>query len=436
MTPTAHISLLFVLEAFHFRFSGFLTHVLQLCWGLRTKAGRVVEGLNPHSFFQEEKPLANLELNDQGQVIHVPQDLEITLIEGEGIGPEIMPHVIAVAEKAFNLETGGSLSFDRQEVGATALSNCGTPYPQSAIDSLTRCKAAIKGPIETPLGGGFTSVTVWLRQTLDLYANVRPCKYMSGVRTRLLDPEGVNLVILRENTEDLYAGVEAAAGSEAAQAIITTAGEYLPKAKTLRLDETAIGLKPISISKTRRVAEFAAALAKTRRNHVTIVVKSNIMKFTDGLFASVSEQVMKAHNVDYRIVLVDAFNMKLFQCPEQFDVVLTLNLYGDVESDGAAALIGGIGMAPSANVGKGGAFFEGVHGSAPDIAGQGKANPSALMLATAMMFDWMGLNGGGQRIRYAVQTTLERGIATIDVAPTGVTSVSTSDFGQAVLDRI
>ncbi|MGI6558432.1 MAG: isocitrate/isopropylmalate dehydrogenase family protein, partial [Limnochordia bacterium] len=302
----------------------------------------------------------------------------VTLIPGDGIGPEIME----AARRCID-NSGASIEWEVQEAGADVMEKYGTPLPDHVLDSIRRNKVAIKGPITTPIGTGFRSVNVALRHALNLYACVRPCKYYPGVRSLYRD---VDVVIVRENTEDLYAGVEFEMGTPQAKQIQALAEGKIP-------DDAAISIKPISVTASRRIVKYAFeyALANNRRK-VTAVAKANIMKYTDGLFYRVAREVAAEYEgrIAYEEVLVDNMCMQLVQKPELYDVLVMPNLYGDIVSDVAAGLVGGLGVAPGANIGDGIAIFEPTHGSAPKYKGQNKANPTALILSGVMMLRHLG----------------------------------------------
>jgi isocitrate dehydrogenase (NAD+) len=276
------------------------------------------------------------------------------------------------------------------------------------LDSIKKNKVALKGPITTPIGSGFRSVNVALRQELNLYACVRPCKIYPGVKTRY---ENVDIVVIRENTEDLYAGVEFKQFSDEAKYIIN-----LSKGKIL--EDAAISIKPISITATKRIAEFAFNYAiKYNRKKITAVTKANIMKYTDGLFFEVCREVAKKYpQIEYEEKLVDNMCMQLVQKPEQYDVLLLPNLYGDIISDLCAGLIGGLGVAPGANYGDEYALFEAVHGSAPKYKGQNKVNPTALLLSAKLMLEYLGEVEAAEKLENAIAEVIKEGkVVTYDL---------------------
>lgn len=357
---------------------------------------------------------------------------DVVLIPGDGIGPEITQAMRRVVEA-----TGVQINWNVQEAGAGVMDEFGTPLPQHVLDAVAETKVAIKGPITTPVGTGFRSVNVALRKHFDLYACVRPCLSQPGDGSRFRD---VDLVIVRENTEDLYAGIEfdeGAAEVEELSQLVERSGK-----KTFAAD-SAISIKPISIAKSRRIVEYAFEYARRcGRKKVTAVHKANIMKATDGLFLRVAREVAANYpDIEFNDKIVDATCMGLVQNPNDFDVLVLPNLYGDIVSDLCAGLVGGLGMAPGSNIGADCAIFEATHGSAPDIAGQDIANPTAEILSAAMMLDHLGENDAANRIRAAVSATLDEGEqVTGDVrrAQTGSVEggVGTQAFADAVIAHL
>lgn len=310
----------------------------------------------------------------------------ITLIPGDGIGPEITNSVVKIIEKC-----GLNINWDIQTAGSDVAQKEGEPLPKRVIDSIKKNKVALKAPVTTPIGKGFRSVNVTLRKELNLYANLRPCKNLEGIKTKF---DNVNIVIVRENTEDLYAGIEKQIDKNTAQSI-----------------------KIITREASTRIAEFAFSYAiKNGRQEVCAVSKANICKLSDGLFLeSVRDVAKKYSNIKYREILVDNLCMQLVQKPEQFDLLLLPNLYGDIVSDLCAGLIGGLGVAQGANIGKDYVVFEPVHGSAPDIAGQDKANPTALLLSAIEMLKYIGEKSYAEKIEKALFKTLSGNILTVDL---------------------
>ena len=354
----------------------------------------------------------------------------ITVIPGDGIGPEIVDATIRVLEA-----TGVAFDWDYREAGLDAAEKYGSVLPEEVLDSVRANKVAIKGPITTPRGGGFRSVNVALRKMLDLYACLRPAKNYPGVRSRY---QNIDLVIVRENHEDLYAGVEFEKGDPAIQKI----GELTDAAGMGRIGEDAgLSLKIISERGTTRVARFAFEYArKYGRKKVTVVAKDNILKFTDGLFFATARHVAEGYSdIDYQEVLVDNMAMQLVQKPENYDVLLLPNLYGDVLSDLCAGLVGGLGVAPGANLGDEIALFEPVHGSAPKYAGQNKVNPMALMLSGVMMLRHIAETDAADRMEHALAAVIAEGKSvTYDMKPSpdDPTAVGTSQVADAVIEKM
>lgn len=299
----------------------------------------------------------------------------ITVIPGDGIGPEITEHAVRVLS-TLNLD----LEFDFQDAGETSFKKTGEYLPKNLIDSFEKNKIALKGPITTPIGHGFRSINVELRKRFDLYANIRPVKHLGNIDSKF---ENVDLIIFRENTEDLYAGVE----------------------KQISSDE-AHSIKIITRDKSERIARKAFEYAERNKiEKVTVVTKANIMKLTDGLFLDVARDVKKDFDIELEEVLIDNICMQLVMNPEKYQVIVTENLYGDILSDLCAGLIGGLGLCPGANIGEDYAMFEAVHGSAPDIAGKGIANPTALILSSTMMLEYINEDKYADIIRKSVAET-------------------------------
>ena len=327
----------------------------------------------------------------------------VTLIPGDGIGPEV-----AFAAKRVIDATGVPIEWEIVEAGGDVMYKYGTPLPEETIESIQRNRVALKGPITTPIGSGFRSVNVQLRQRLHLFANYRPAKSIPGVKTPF---ENVDLIVVRENTEGLYSGIE--------HVVVPGVVE---------------SLKIITREATERVARFAFEMARRDgRKKITAVHKANIMKLSDGLFLEVCRQVAREYpDIQYEEAIVDATAMRLVLNPHQFDVLLMENLYGDILSDLTAGLIGGLGLAPSGNIGEHYAVFEAVHGSAPDIAGQNVANPTALILSGALMLRHLGEQEAADRVQRAVEQTIADGIRTRDLGGTA----TTSEFTDAVIARV
>ncbi|MCR5582030.1 MAG: isocitrate/isopropylmalate dehydrogenase family protein [Eggerthellaceae bacterium] len=325
----------------------------------------------------------------------------VTLIPGDGIGPETSSAMQRVLEAA-----GAEIEWEIAEAGAHLMEEHGTPLPQSTLDAVKRNKVAIKGPVTTPVGSGFRSVNVALRKAFDLYVNLRPNISIEGAGGRYND---VDLVIVRENTEDLYAGIEFEQGSSEAAELIEFCASH--DAGAIR-EDAGISVKPISVTGSRNIVKYAFEYAIAQgRKKVTAVHKANIMKHSDGLFLRVAREVAKEYEgrIEFEDKIVDAFCMNMVIDPSQFDVVVLPNLYGDIASDLCAGLVGGLGIAPGANIGKEYAIFEAVHGSAPDIAGQNKANPTAEILSACMMLDYLGEQECAERIRSAVRAVYAGG---------------------------
>ncbi len=354
----------------------------------------------------------------------------VTFIPGDGIGPEISEATKQVIEA-----TGVDIRWDIQEAGQDVFEKEGTPLPQRVVDSIRKNKIALKGPITTPVGTGFRSVNVTLRQTLDLFCCLRPCKTFKGARTRYKD---INLVVVRENTEDLYAGIEFEKGTKDTENLI----HFILKAtgKQIRVD-SGISIKPISVYGTERIVTFALEYArKNKRKKVTAVHKANIMKYSDGLFLETARIVAKRYpDIQFEDRIVDNMCMQLVQKPELYDVIVLPNLYGDVVSDLAAGLIGGLGLAPGANLGEDLALFEPVHGSAPKYKGLNKVNPLAMILSGVMMLNHIGETGRADRLEKAVAAVIEEGrYVTYDMKPTpdDPTAATTSMVAEAIVKKL
>lgn len=355
---------------------------------------------------------------------------KITLIPGDGVGPEITNATSRVLEA-----TGVPINWQVHEIGEAVFEKQGTPLPESVISSIKENKVALKGPVTTPVGKGFRSVNVTLRQTLDLYSCLRPCRSFKGAKSRF---ENIDLVIVRENTEDLYAGIEFEKGSAGTAKLIGCIKETT--GKTIRQD-SGISIKPISVFGTERIVRFAFEYArKNRRKKVTAVHKANIMKYSDGLFLEVSREVAKRYtDIEFEDRIVDNMCMQLVQKPELYDVLVLPNLYGDIVSDLAAGLIGGLGLAPGANIGDEIAVFEPTHGSAPKYKGLNKMNPFAMMLSGAMMLRHIGEGDAARRLEDAIASVIREGTAlTYDMLPTpdDPTAVGTSDVADAVIEKL
>jgi isocitrate dehydrogenase (NAD+) len=354
---------------------------------------------------------------------------QVTLITGDGVGPEL-----AEATRMCIDATGVPIEWDVQEAGVDVMAKLGTPVPDSVLESIRRTGVALKAPITTPVGTGFRSVNVYLRQALDLYACVRPCKHYAGVRT-YFEQAKVDLVIIRENTEDLYIGIEFEKGKPETAELIADIKKL--NGKTIRPD-SGISIKPISVEGTRRIVEYAFEYArKHKRKKVTSVHKANILKFSDGLFLEVSREVAKKYpDIEFEDRIVDNMCMQLVQKPELYDVMVLPNLYGDILSDLCAGLIGGLGVAPGANIGLKGAVFEATHGSAPKYKGQWKMNPTALILSGVLMLEHLGEADAAKRLEKAVAEVIKEGKSvTYDLKPhrDDPTAVGTREMAQAII---
>lgn len=330
----------------------------------------------------------------------------VTLIPGDGIGPEISESLKNIFEAA-----GVPISFETENVGTEVYEKTGELIPDSLYKSVEKNKIAIKGPIGTPIGKGFRSINVYLRKKYDLYSNIRPCRNLPGVKTRF---ENVDIVIFRENTEGIYIGEE----------------QYENEEKT-----TAVAIKRITEKGSRRIIKSAFEYAKNNNlDKVTVVHKANILKLTDGLFLEIARKVAEEYpGITLEETIIDNMCMQLVSRPEKYKVIVTMNLYGDILSDLVAGLVGGLGIAPGANVGDDIAIFEAVHGSAPDIAGQNKANPLALILSGIEMLKYMNLNDYADKIEKAVLKTLE--VSNVKTADLGGTA-STTEFTEKIIENL
>jgi isocitrate dehydrogenase (NAD+) len=354
----------------------------------------------------------------------------ITLIPGDGTGPEIVE-----ASRRCIEATGVKIKWETVDAGVDIMEKAGTPLPPAVLESIRKNKVALKGPITTPIGTGFRSVNVAIRKELDLYTCLRPCRTYKGVRSRY---ENIDLVIVRENTEDLYAGIEFEEGKKETADVIA-AIEKASK-KKIRPD-SGISIKPISKFGTERIVKFAFEYAvKHNRKKVTAITKANIMKFTDGLFYDVARNVAKNYpKIEYEERLIDNMCMQLVQKPEFYDVMVLPNLYGDILSDLCAGLIGGLGIAPGANIGKDIAVFEAVHGSAPKYKGQNKVNPTAVILSGVLMLEYLGEKEASRRLDKAVSDVIAEGkYVTYDLKPdrNDPTAVGTSQMADAIILRL
>ncbi len=329
---------------------------------------------------------------------------EIVLIPGDGIGPEITRVSVEVIES-----TGVEIKWHEAYAGESALCEFGDSLPHETLAAIRKFKIALKGPLTTPVGGGYQSVNLRIRKALDLYANLRPIRKFPGIETPF---DGIDIIIVRENTEDLYSGLE-----------------------HIVVPGVVESLKIITERASRRIAKFAYSVAeKWGRKKVTAVHKANIMKLSDGLFLkTVREEAVKHPEIEFNELIVDNAAMQMVMNPSQFDILLTENLYGDIFSDLAAGLVGGLGLAPGANIGDEIAVFEAVHGSAPDIAGKNIANPIAITLAGALMLDWIGETEAANLIRKAIEAVLSEGkVKTRDLGG----DASTTDMGRAIVQKV
>ncbi|MCA9270992.1 MAG: isocitrate/isopropylmalate dehydrogenase family protein [Planctomycetales bacterium] len=361
---------------------------------------------------------------------------EVTLITGDGTGPEL-----AEAARKCVDATGVEIHWDVKEAGVDVMAKTGNPLPEETIASVRRTKCALKAPITTPVGTGFRSINVFLRQELGLFACIRPCKHYPGVRSYFSEL-GVDIVIVRENTEDLYAGVEFEAGKpETAQLIEFING--LPSDRKIKTaaEETGVSIKPISVSGTERIVRCALDYArKNGRKKVTAVHKANIMKYSDGLYLHTAQRVAQEFpEIEFEERIVDNMCMQLVQKPELYDVLVLPNLYGDILSDLGAGLVGGLGVAPGANLGPDGAVFEATHGSAPKYKGQNKVNPTALILSGMLMLQHLGETDAAQRLEQAVADVIAEGKSvTYDLKPhrDDPTAVGTQEMAAAICQKL
>ncbi len=354
----------------------------------------------------------------------------VTLIPGDGVGPEICDATVRVLEA-----TGVEFDWDVHQAGEASIAEYGTPLPDHVLESIRKTKVALKGPITTPIGSGFRSVNVALRQALDLYALVRPVKAYKGARNLRDD---LDFVIVRENTEDIYAGLEFEQGTPDAAHMIEEISGLLKK--QIRKD-SGLSIKPVSISGSRRIVEFAFDYArKNKRRKITAVHKANIMKHTDGLFLAVARQVAQRNpDIEFEDRIVDNMCMQLVLRPKEYDVLCCLNLYGDIISDLGAGMIGGLGLAPGANIGTNGAVFEATHGSAPKYTGQNKVNPMAVMLSGVLMLRHLEEVAAADALEAAIARVIAIGKnVTYDLKEKrgDPTAVGTSQVADAVVEQL
>ena len=356
--------------------------------------------------------------------------VDVTLITGDGIGPEI-----AEATRRCIDATGAKINWHLAEAGVDVMKTAGTPIPDETIESVRKHHIALKAPITTPVGTGFRSINVFLRQELDLFTCLRPCKSYKGVRSRYSD---IDLVIFRENTEDLYAGIEYEKDKDDTAELINWLNKHSKRQIT---PDSGVSIKPISVRATERIFRFAFDYArKLKRRKVTSVHKANIMKYTDGLWLDVSRQVAKDYpDIEFEDRIVDNMCMQLVQKPELYDCLVMPNLYGDILSDLCAGLVGGLGVAPGANIGDKGAIFEATHGSAPKYKGQDKVNPTALILSGVMMLNHLNMLAEAERLENAVAAVIEEGKdVTYDIKPDrdDPTAVGTQKMADAIIEKI
>ncbi len=353
----------------------------------------------------------------------------VTLIPGDGTGPELIEATRRVLEA-----TGVEFEWDEHPAGEDVYREEGTPFPERTLESVKRNKVGIKGPTTTPVGSGFRSVNVLLRKELDLYSCIRPCKAYEGVRTRF--PE-TDIVIVRENTEDLYAGIEYEKDSDDAEALRAWIAEHGGEVR----EHSGISIKPISVFGSERIVRSAFDYARANgRGKVTAAHKANIMKFSDGLFLEVARRVAEDYgDVEFEDRIIDNLCNQLVSRPEEYDVIVLPNLYGDIVSDLGAGMIGGLGMAPGGNIGTEAAMFEATHGSAPKYKGQNRVNPTALMLSGVLMLRHIDERSAGDRLERAIAEVIRKGEkVTYDLKPTrdDPTAVGTSEFADAVIEQM
>jgi isocitrate dehydrogenase (NAD+) len=354
---------------------------------------------------------------------------DVTFIPGDGTGPELTDATRRVLEA-----TGVDFNWDRQEAGIDEYRKHGNPFPEATLASLKHTGVGIKGPTTTPVGSGFRSINVLLRKELDLYACIRPCKALEGVRTRF--PE-TDLVIVRENTEDLYAGIEFERGTDANAQLRAKLAELGARVR----DDAGISIKPISVFGSERIVRHAFDYAVTRGHRKVVAAhKANIMKFSDGLFLEVAREVAADYPaIDFEDCIIDNLCNQLITYPEDFEVIVLPNLYGDIVSDLCAAMIGGLGVAGGANIGTDAAVFEATHGSSPTYAGKNRMNPTALMLSGVYMLDHLKETAAARALEHAIAAVIREGDkVTYDLKPsrTDPTAVGTSEFADAVIEEM
>jgi isocitrate dehydrogenase (NAD+) len=353
---------------------------------------------------------------------------KITLIPGDGIGPEI----VEVAKKCIEA-TGINIEWDIKMAGEECIEKYGTPIPEETIRSIEENKICLKGPITTPVGTGFRSINVFLRQYFNLYVCLRPFKIYKGAKTKY---ENVDIVIIRENMEDLYAGIEFEKGKEDTLQLI----EFIEKKTGKKLSRnTGISIKPISVENSKKIIRFGFEYArKNNRKKVTVVHKANIMKFSDGLFLEVAKKIATEYpDIEFEDKIVDNMAMQLVQKPEIYDVIVCPNLYGDILSDLCAGLVGGLGLSAGANIGEYVAIFEATHGSAPKYKGLNKVNPSAMILAGVLMLDYLGEFKAAEKIENALSEVIKEGkYVTYDFKNPREECVGTIEMGKAIIEKM
>ena len=378
--------------------------------------------------------------------LQVPAHVEVPFVTGDGIGHEVTPAMQQVVDQAVQQAYGGErrIVWQEQLAGQRAFDELGTWLPEDTVKAFADCGVGIKGPLTTPVGGGIRSLNVALRQGLDLYVCLRPVRWFKGVASPVLHPEKVNMVIFRENTEDIYAGIEWPSGSPEAQRLFAFLHEELGVGKVRFPQTSAYGIKPVSSEGSKRLVRAACRYAVAQRSgHVTLVHKGNIMKFTEGGFKNWGYEVAKEEfdgQVRMDDCIADAFLQNALLYPDRYDVIATLNLNGDYISDMLAAQVGGIGIAPGANINyeAGRALFEATHGTAPDIAGHDKANPCSILLSAVMLLEHLGWNEAATLITQAMERTFAAQKATADLAslmPHGK-ALGTKAFADTLCEEI
>ena len=373
----------------------------------------------------------------------VPDVATIPVITGDGIGTDITPVMKAVTDAAVAKAYQGRRRIEWWDVpaGKASFEASGTWLPDETIEACRHCLVSIKGPLETPVGKGHRSLNVALRQTLDLYACVRPVRWFEGVASPMRQPAKVDMVVFRENTEDVYAGIEWAAGSEEATRLYRFLADELGVTAVRFPQTSAFGIKPISQEGSERLVRAACRYAVEHdRPSLTLVHKGNIQKFTEGGFLAWGYELARTEfpNLVVKDVIADAFLQNTLLYPQDYSVIAACNLNGDYISDQLAAMVGGIGIAPGANINydTGHAVFEATHGTAPSLAGTGKANPSSLLLSSVLMLEYLGWNQAAEAITNSLAACVRQGLATGDIAPPGAVALTTSQFGQEIIEKL